>query len=282
MGNKNGCAGCCNKSPKKEVIFDTVNSNSVHNSSKINSAILSSIIESNAKANEKNVNHELVNVKNQRRKTDKFHIKFEEDEKIIGNINENLLENFENTNDNEFKRKKTRKQSFKSSKKSKTTLININDSLQEPEIVLLEITTEDQRNILNVLKDNVLFKTLSEELFNNVIKEFEIFKFNKGSYLFFQGEDGVFFYIIKKGKVEYYQNEMLKENIEENKIIGEASLLMSSKREVSARCASDVEVYLINGNKFRHIQSEYNKKVLENRFYFFSLIPVLSKYYRII
>lgn len=158
---------------------------------------------------------------------------------------------------------------------TQNNIINTNNNNCNTEIKLED---NDFSYLTNILKNNFLFKDFTPELFESLKVNVSLFKYDKDSIIFNQGEESSNVYIIKSGKIEYFVDGKLKDTYGINSFLGEASLLLSSCREGTAKCLTDIEVFVLNGSKFRQSKAMHNKVILSDRFYFLNLIPILSKY----
>jgi CRP-like cAMP-binding protein len=96
--------------------------------------------------------------------------------------------------------------------------------------------------------------------------------------LFQEGDNGNFFYIVKKGEfsLSIKDREETKKIFKNGDTFGELSLIQKNKRSGTVTCKEDGMVYFLEGSIFREIVQKINKQFLKERIYFLSLIPLFS------
>ena len=134
---------------------------------------------------------------------------------------------------------------------------------------------EDIKLINNSIKKNFLLSNLSQDLIDKIINKLIIVSIDKGDFLYKEGDNAYFFFIIKSGKFESFSKlniskneneESYISNITNNKIIlasgetfGEESLLNMSKRNSTIKCIENGELFLLDERTFRDTVYNLNR-----------------------
>lgn len=129
----------------------------------------------------------------------------------------------------------------------------------------------DQSCVARKLKRDLrrvsIFTSLSDELFNRIIKKVELLTLPKGKVVFTEGEEGDAFYLIGKGELNVKRN-MLGEDrllsvLGEGQFFGEMSLLMKEKRNATVEVTASADLMKISREAFIEIV-EKDKKLMDN------------------
>ena len=99
---------------------------------------------------------------------------------------------------------------------------------------------------------------------------------DKGQILYEEGDDGLFMYILRKGKLQLSAKGTIKEVYDNWALLCEESLMQIVTRTETVKCIELSELYLLSGVKYRENQSNINKLILKDRLYFLDIIPVFS------
>ena len=147
------------------------------------------------------------------------------------------------------------------------------------------MTNEEAKNLRNALSNHFVFREITPEVLDSVINECIFCTFLKGNIIYNEGEEGNFFYVISKGKIQAY--DKLKKVIKkygEWDCFGELSLITQQKREETVKCLENVELFSIDGISFRETQKRINEQILKERYDFlnnifiFETLDTISKY----
>ena len=147
------------------------------------------------------------------------------------------------------------------------------------------MTKEEEKNLRKALSNHFVFREITPEVLDSVINECIFCTFSKGNIIYNEGEEGNFFYVISKGKIQAY--DKLKKVIKkygEWDCFGELSLITQQKREETVKCLENVELFSIDGISFRETQKRINEQILKERYDFlhnifiFETLDTISKY----
>lgn len=112
--------------------------------------------------------------------------------------------------------------------------------------------------IKKALKNNKLFKNLSDDVIDYISHYINLREFKKGRIIFFEGDRGKILYLIKKGKVSVFKRdekggEKILAYLEEGDFIGEMALIEESIRSANCRAEEDTEVLLFTKRAFDEV-----------------------------
>ena len=138
------------------------------------------------------------------------------------------------------------------------------------------MSKEEETKIRESLSNQFVFKEISPEILNLVLNELIYFSFPKGTTIYEEGDEGNFFYIIVKGKVQAKEKGKIKQTYGIWECFGELSLITKRRREETVICLEKVDVFTIDGDSFRDIQKQINEKVLKDRFNFINTISIFE------
>lgn len=95
--------------------------------------------------------------------------------------------------------------------------------------------------------------------------------------LFREGEQGNFFYLIKRGELELsLPNVSDKKVFKQGDSFGELALIQKNKRSGTVRSTSEAEIYCLESNIFKDIVQKLNNIDLKERIYFLTLITIFK------
>ena len=139
------------------------------------------------------------------------------------------------------------------------------------------ISEEEEKNLRKALSNHFVFRDITPEVLDLVVQEVIFCTFNKGDIIYKEGEEGNFFYVISKGKIEAFDKKNnIKTNYSEWDCFGELSLITQQKREETVKCLNDVELFSIDGIAFRETQKRINEKLLKDKFDFLNNISIFE------
>ena len=139
------------------------------------------------------------------------------------------------------------------------------------------ISEEEEKNLRKALSNHFVFRDITPEVLDLVVQEVIFCTFNEGDIIYKEGEEGNFFYVISKGKIEAFDKKNnIRKNYGEWDCFGELSLITQQKREESVKCLTDVELFSIDGIAFRETQKRINEKLLKDKFDFLNNISIFE------
>ena len=117
---------------------------------------------------------------------------------------------------------------------------------------------------VNTLKTIELFSNLVESQYFELSKLLNLERFKSNSTIIKEGEIITKFYIIKKGEVKIYENEILQNELKENNFFGSLPDINCeiSSYNIKTTCLS--EFYVIDSNSIYNLNSEIKKKIKQN------------------
>jgi len=138
------------------------------------------------------------------------------------------------------------------------------------------MNSQDIEWLKDVFNKTKMFSNLSEKETVEVIDLMERVNFSKGDVIFEEGEQGDWFFIVRKGKVDvikkkkWFKDKLVKELGPED-FFGEFALYLNKTRSATLRAAEDSVCFVLFKNKFRE-QTEKNpefkreiEKLIEER-----------------
>ena len=127
---------------------------------------------------------------------------------------------------------------------------------------------EEKVFLRQALQQNFLFAALSEREMRTIVDAFELISMSSQDVIIQQGDVGDYFYVIRRGTVQYLVDGVEVGQAGEGKCFGELSLLYTSPRAATVIAESNVELYRVDQKTFRYIlqsqtqQAESDKKDL--------------------
>jgi len=126
-------------------------------------------------------------------------------------------------------------------------------------------STLDYNNKRAVVKKNYIFRYLSEQQLDRLIKAFRSVKKQNGEVIVRQGEIGTTFYIIKSGEVAITLGGKQIRTCGKNDYFGERALLFNEGRTASVTARGDVELWLVDKTVFKELVQGPMIEHLEDR-----------------
>ncbi len=119
--------------------------------------------------------------------------------------------------------------------------------------------------IINTLKKISIFKNLSDLKLSKISDKIKIKKFEAKNVIIKSGEMGEEFYMVKTGKVDFFDNNnKYIRTLEKNDFFGEKSLLISSPRSATAIAKTYCELYyLIKEDFLKNIEKNMNEFLIQ-------------------
>ena len=143
------------------------------------------------------------------------------------------------------------------------------------------LTPNEEEKIVNILKKQIIFQGVSKEILSAIVSEMIMLVLPEDKVVYDINDEGNFFYIIGKGKVNI-QDKC--NNLTQWNTFGEISLFSEKKREETIITKDYTELYIIDGESFRDIQKRNNEIMLKERYNFlnnislFESLDKISKY----
>ena len=108
------------------------------------------------------------------------------------------------------------------------------------------------------LKKLKIFEGLDESFFDKLMPHVSIKEFKKGNYLEHEGEESLYFYVVKSGKIAfetniYNEKTMRLSTVGAGEYFGESSLVPPYETTTSRLAIEDSELYLFEGKSFRQM-----------------------------
>lgn len=105
--------------------------------------------------------------------------------------------------------------------------------------------------LIDILKRNEIFNTISEKQLENLVEDIEIKSYGKGETLIKEGEVGQYFYHILAGEAEVIKNNNVIAIIKADDYVGEMSLFTGEKTTAEVRIKGESKILRISSEKFR-------------------------------
>jgi small-conductance mechanosensitive channel len=105
--------------------------------------------------------------------------------------------------------------------------------------------------LIDILKRNEIFNTISEKQLENLVEDIEIKSYGKGETLIKEGEVGQYFYHILAGEAEVIKNNNVIARIKADDYVGEMSLFTGEKTTAEVRVKGESKILRISSEKFR-------------------------------
>lgn len=143
-------------------------------------------------------------------------------------------------------------------------------NFREPQVYALDrdIDEDEQKQILSTLIQHFLFKDITQDVLKIILNELIMYQFEENSVLYEENTNGVYFYILAKGKLKALSQNKPTQILEPWTCFGELSLIQKSKREETMLCITEVVLYVLDGEAFREIIKRMNENRLKERFTF--------------
>ncbi len=168
---------------------------------------------------------------------------------------------------------KTVKSDKKSEIKEKPKTKDLNEKNFDYQNLEYEIEKENEKNnfpiddnkyIINILKEHFLFFDFDENTLNLLIDESTGIQLEKNMIIFKEGEEANSFYILRKGEIEIFDNFNSKIINKKYSTFGEIGLInINAKRKYTAKTNSIAQLYVIDKNLYLSYKKE-NNNIEEN------------------
>lgn len=105
-------------------------------------------------------------------------------------------------------------------------------------------------DIVRTLKAIPLLSNLKPEVLQRIVKNMKVVEMEAGEFVFNEGQDADFFFIIKTGELEVWKNSKPVRVLYSYDYFGERSLLFNSKRTATVRSKTKVELWCLKRDNF--------------------------------
>lgn len=136
---------------------------------------------------------------------------------------------------------------------------------------------EDEKLILNAINKIQFLKEFDESIKYKLISNMMFCKINANVTLFEEGIYGRYFYIIKLGLCKLLIKNELKVRFNEGDSFGDLALMYDAPRTACVISESELELWILDREKYKNIINEINVKIFEENKNFIKSIPVLCK-----
>jgi CRP-like cAMP-binding protein len=139
--------------------------------------------------------------------------------------------------------------------------------------------TVDQKNYIDLIKKNVLFRYMSEEAFFAFLNGSELMEFEDGEILISQDDVSQFLYCLIKGSVAISVHEKGDDffiyNLEEGEIFGEAAIFLTELRIANVKSSGASLIIRIHRKNLIKFISDYSQA--GNRIFIMLIYSLLKK-----
>jgi len=108
-----------------------------------------------------------------------------------------------------------------------------------------------------MLKESVLFKTLTDSELDIVARKVFLKPYKKGSTLFVEGMPGEVLYVVMEGSIDIIkktkEGDKVIANLGKGEIVGEMSIIDSGARTASGKTGEDSKLIVVTKNSFAEI-----------------------------
>jgi len=163
------------------------------------------------------------------------------------------------------------------SKQHKLPVANSNISLEQETLKILKKSNpslEDQHMIEKCLLKNLFMRNLDKQARLEVTKQMSYSFVTKNTVIFEQGSMGIYFYIVKEGKVHLFIDQVFKKGLSTGDSFGDLALLYGAPRSGTVKAAEDTYMWCLERKKFKHIVDFIMKKNFEESKAFIKSIPM--------
>ena len=113
--------------------------------------------------------------------------------------------------------------------------------------------------IHDAIAENILFKACSEEELDELVDVFEPREASAGSVIIRQGDEGDAFYVMERGTVDVYEEDVHKTTLYAGTSFGEIALLYGCPRSATLRARYYCKLWSISRTAFRAITSQFKR-----------------------
>ena len=141
-----------------------------------------------------------------------------------------------------------------------------------------------EEKVIQILKKLIIFQDVSPDILSVMVSDMALIRLPEGKTVFDANDEGNFFYIISKGKVSVKVGEKDLSELSRWQTFGEISLFKEKKREEVIITKEETDLFVIDGDSFRDIQTRNNEIILKEKYNFlnniflFGSLDKISKY----
>lgn len=130
---------------------------------------------------------------------------------------------------------------------------------------------DDFKPIERVINGSFFMKTLDKVCKKEIIRRCSLALVRKGNFIFREGQNGTFLYVIKSGSVELTSEAYPRQILSDGDSFGELALLYETAREHTAFTLTNCFLWCIERKHYRRIvdhvkkvQYEFNRKIIDS------------------
>ncbi|EGG05042.1 uncharacterized protein MELLADRAFT_75083 [Melampsora larici-populina 98AG31] len=145
--------------------------------------------------------------------------------------------------------------------------------------VVIPKTTEQRSRIESSIKENLLFRNLDEEQYNDVLNAMSELKVSLGTEVIVQGGVGDFFYVVEEGTFDVYVRAPAKKvhSYGPGGSFGELALMYNAPRAATVVATSQsATLWALDRVTFRSILMEHTSRKRKMYESFLSTVPILA------
>ncbi len=143
-------------------------------------------------------------------------------------------------------------------------------------IVTNIFSPEDEQWIKSILASHYLFSHLDEILISMILDNFVEFKINKDDILFEEGDQGICFFIVRKGELDMIERGRFSKVILENECFGELSLLHTGPHTFTVKANKECSLFILEGQIYREIVKSNSSEEITEIVNFLDTIGLIS------
>jgi cGMP-dependent protein kinase len=165
---------------------------------------------------------------------------------------------------------------------SKKKNLGMDNAISSKETEVLQIlknsnpALEDLALLDKCLMKNLFMRNLEKQARVEVIKKMMYCFVPKNTIIFEQGTTGIYFYIIKEGKVSLAIDNDIKKSLNPGESFGDLALLHGAVRSGTIKAVEDTHVWCLERKKFKQIVDYITNKNFEENKSFIMSIPILN------
>ena len=161
---------------------------------------------------------------------------------------------------------------------------SVADQLNEKvKLRVVEKSEKAKTEILEAVKDNILFTDLDNTLRKYIVDAVEEMKYPAGHFIIKQGGEGDYFYVLSEGEVDIYLKKgdqefpgVVVDSVGPPASFGELALMYMCPRAASVVAKTDVTLWALDRATFRQIMSDTNSKKRKLHEQFLKNVPLLG------
>lgn len=140
-----------------------------------------------------------------------------------------------------------------------------------------QISQKSLKDFLTILKSHFLFSTIPEDTIKQLIKQMKTYILEENQIVYKQGNIGVNFYIIEKGKIEVLINNESTKFLTSGKCFGELGLIQDKERNCTVLTIEKTILKGIDRKTYKEIVETINEKKQDENMNFIETVPVFKQ-----